>query len=99
MVAVTDPVVVVAASARRAMPKSLSCGSPYSESRTLAGLRSRWSTPAAWAAARPPASRAPMRVASSASRGPAAATLSWSEPPETWGMSRYGWPSPVTPAE
>ena len=99
MVARTEPVVVVAASTRRAMPKSVIWGSPYSDMRTLAGFTSRWRTPAAWAALRPDATRAPMRTASTGGRAPSALMRSWSEPPGTYGMTRYGKPSAVTPAE
>ncbi len=60
-------------SARRAMPKSVSIGCsspPVWRSRTLAGLRSRCTTPSAWLAASASAICAVSREAATGLKGP-----------------------------
>ena len=66
----------------RATPKSARHGSPRSSNRMLAGLMSRWITPARWAEASAPSSRRAWRSTSSAGAGPCWATRSARLPPE-----------------
>lgn len=82
-VPIRSPVPVsAAASAARAMPKSITRG-PSCASSTLAGFRSRWTTPAPWiawsASATPARSSRTSRVGS----GPCRRTTSCSEGPDT----------------
>ena len=74
-------------SARCAMPKSMSTGSPSSSS-TLAGLTSRCTTPAAWIAVSACASTTPMRATSAMSSGPWLRTCSSSVRPGTNRVAR-----------
>lgn len=56
------------------MPKSVSTARPSSAKSTLSGLRSRWMTPTAWAAARAAAISRPTRVTPGIGSGPASST-------------------------
>ncbi len=79
----TIPVLVsLEPSSARAIPKSITRG-PSVASRTLEGLRSRWTSPAAWMAPSASASPAPSARTVSAGSGPCAATASVSEGPST----------------
>src|SRR5439155_4826311 len=75
-------------------PKSASAGSPSARSNTLAGFRSRCTTPSACALASVPASVAP----SSTTTATAGRTRSASVPPGQYSLTRYGRPSGRTPA-
>ena len=52
-----------------ARPKSLTFGSPSAVSRTLAGLRSRWTIPKRWASPTARASTATIRAAGPGAQG------------------------------
>ena len=77
------------ASTARAIPKSITRG-PAGERSTLAGLRSRWTSPAAWIAAS--ASASPRARSSSACSGigPCVSTASRSEGPSTNSVASHG---------
>ena len=75
-----------------AMPKSPTLAVPSAARSTLPGLTSRWSTPAAWDAARAAATSAPMRRARSGASGPSA-NLSAKVRPGRSSMTRKGTPS------
>ncbi len=76
---VKAPVAVSKPPAMRAIPKSVSCGSPYSVTRMLAGLTSRCRVPARWAVSRAPASLTPTRTTSHHGIGPSRRTRTASE--------------------
>ena len=69
-------------SAAREMPKSMTRG-PSSASRTLDGLRSRCTTPAAWIALRLSARPAASASSEASGSGPCVSTASASEGPGT----------------
>ncbi len=74
-----------------AMPKSVSSTrSVPSSSSTLAGLRSRCSTPEVWAARSAPSRSTPIRAASAASTGPCSAMRSAREGPSINSRTMYG---------
>ena len=75
-----SPLVIVAASLRRAMPKSTTRG-PSGPSSTLAGLKSRCMTPAPWIAVSAVAVPTARRCKSPSGSGPRASTRSWSDGP------------------
>ena len=77
------------ASTARAIPKSITRGPP-GESSTLAGFRSRWTSPAAWIAAS--ASASPRARSSSACSGigPWVSTASRSDGPSTNSVASHG---------
>ena len=86
----TSPVWVSAlASTPREMPKSITRG-PSGASRTLAGLRSRCTTPAAWIALRPSASPRASARTEAAGSGPCSLTASASEGPGTYAVASHG---------
>ena len=66
------PSVELAPAATLARPKSSSFTRPVDEIITFEGLRSRWTIPAAWAAARPSAASVAMRRTSGSGSGPRA---------------------------
>lgn len=58
-------------SAMTAMPKSARAGSPYADSKTLAGFTSRWRIPLVWANSSAPARATPVASVSVMLNGPA----------------------------
>jgi hypothetical protein len=72
--AVSNPPVILA------IPKSVSCGSPYSVSRMFAGLTSRCRVPRRCAVSSAPASFTPILVAPRQPIGPASWILASIEP-------------------
>jgi hypothetical protein len=72
-----------------AMPKSITRG-PTSPRSTLAGLRSRWMTPAAWIAARAPATPTARPSRLERDIGPRSTTTSWSVGPLTYSLAIHG---------
>ena len=79
------------ASRERAIPKSRTLTTPSSVTMTLSGLRSRWITPARWAAARASATRCP--ISSWRSRGREAPSSSESVLPSMSSSTRKSPPS------
>ncbi len=75
-----SPLVIVAASVSRAMPKSTTRG-PSGPSSTLAGLKSRCTTPAPWIAVSAVAVPTARRCRSPSDSGPRVSTRSWSDGP------------------
>ncbi len=73
----------------REMPKSITCG-PSSASSTLAGLRSRWITPAACTARSASASPAASRQTAASGSGPCSATMTDSGGPGTYAVASQG---------
>lgn len=102
-----SPVRVIAASSTaRARPKSVnltrstpSRDGPCSNS-TFAGFTSRWINPRRWAAARPSAICEPIRSVSVTLAAPSASSLSRSERPATYSITRNDAdpPAPASPA-
>ncbi|MCP9944909.1 hypothetical protein LUX12_09185 [Streptomyces somaliensis] len=89
--------VSVVAPASWAIPKSVRTTRPVASSTsTLAGFRSRWSTPIACAARSADSSARPILAASRASTGPRAAIRSASDTPSTNSITMYGTPSSST---
>ncbi|MCP9952442.1 hypothetical protein LUX33_31080 [Actinomadura madurae] len=74
------------ASSGRAMPKSMTFG-PSGPSSTLAGLRSRCTTPASWIAASAVAVPTASRTSSSGGAGPPAAIRSRSDGPSMYSLT------------
>ena len=62
-------------------------------SSTLAGFRSRWTTPCSWAAATPRATAITTRAASAAGSAPSRRNLADRLPPLTYSMTMYGCPA------
>ncbi|MCK2220194.1 hypothetical protein MF672_041310 [Actinomadura sp. ATCC 31491] len=83
---VTSPVEVSGMSSVRATPKSITRG-PSGPSSTLSGLRSRWTTPASWMAARAVAIAVASRCSSPPARTRRAARRLG---PSTYSLTRYG---------
>nr|WP_239082027.1 hypothetical protein [Microbispora rosea] len=78
----------------RAMPKSITLG-PSGPSSTLAGFRSRWTTPARWIAARAVTVPTASRRSSWPRSGPRSATACCSVGPSMNSLTMYGRPSAV----
>jgi hypothetical protein len=79
----------VAKSVALATPKSITRG-PVGASSTLLGLRSRWTTPAAWMATRAPATPTASDSSAEAGMGPCLATASCRSLPSTYSLAMYG---------
>ena len=89
--AVSNPPII------RAIPKSVSCGSPYSVRRMFAGLTSRCTVPRRWAVSNAPATFTPMCSASAHPTGPLSWILASNEPCGWYCMTMYGRPVAVVP--
>ncbi len=94
------PVCVRSDAPRFAMPKSITFGSPHplavgagASSRTLCGLRSRWTMPWSCAACTPPAIFITNSAAARGSILPAVRNRSTRLPPSRHSIAMYGWPS------
>ena len=88
-------VVRSAPSAAFAMPKSVTRTRPSEDSRTLAGLMSRWTIPARWAASSAAATWSAMTTASSTSSGARTSIRCRSVVPATSSMTMASVPSPL----
>ncbi len=73
----------------REMPKSMTRG-PSDASSTLAGLRSRWTTPVPWMARSASASPAASRHTAATGSGPCRVTMSSSDGPGTNAVASHG---------
>ena len=83
-----SPLVIVDASVSRAMPKSTTRG-PSGPSSTLAGLKSRCTTPAPWMAVSAVAVPTARRCRSPSASGPRSSTRSCSDGPSMNSLTTY----------